>query len=140
MMSMQVEPTLLGLANTPAYERSRHRRKKVQMLFAHLLAHPPARTPSDAWTLRHPRRVPARCHRPEPQKARQAEVDDRSRIGQTGIRRRSLRSQQVNPARTGSRTQPNWRLNQRYRRQAVVAAESFPVPIAKGYARSASRM
>jgi hypothetical protein len=24
------------LANTPAYERSRHRRKKVEMLFAHL--------------------------------------------------------------------------------------------------------
>ena len=25
-----------GLANTPAYERSRHRRKKIEMLFAHL--------------------------------------------------------------------------------------------------------
>ncbi|HUD51212.1 transposase, partial [Parvibaculum sp.] len=25
-----------ALANTPAYERSRHRRKKVEMLFAHL--------------------------------------------------------------------------------------------------------
>jgi len=24
------------LANTPAYERSRHRRKKIEMLFAHL--------------------------------------------------------------------------------------------------------
>lgn len=26
----------LALANTPAYERSRHRRKKVETLFAHL--------------------------------------------------------------------------------------------------------
>jgi hypothetical protein len=25
-----------GLANTPAYERSRRRRKKIEMLFAHL--------------------------------------------------------------------------------------------------------
>ena len=25
-----------SLANTPAYERSRHRRKKIEMLFAHL--------------------------------------------------------------------------------------------------------
>jgi hypothetical protein len=82
-----------ALANTPAYERSRHRRKRVEMLFAHLKRILRLGGPTIARILRRPRRVHARRHCPEPQKARQAQANDRSRIGQTGIRRCRLRRQ-----------------------------------------------
>ena len=62
-----------SLADTPAYERSRHRRKKVKMLFAHLkrilrLSRLRRRGPSGA-------RDEFLLHRPEPQKARRTETD-----------------------------------------------------------------
>ena len=63
-----------GLANTPAYERSRHRRKKIEMLFAHLkriLRLGRLRLRSE----RRARRVPTRGHRPEFEEARKASSD-----------------------------------------------------------------
>ena len=38
-----------ALAKTKAYELSRHLRKKVEMLFAHLKTHPASRPPATAW-------------------------------------------------------------------------------------------
>jgi hypothetical protein len=63
------------LANTPAYERSRHRRKKVEMLFAHLKRHPQTRSPQIVRSERRARRIPTRCHSPEPEEARKASSD-----------------------------------------------------------------
>ena len=84
-------------------------------------AHPPARSAPTARTTRRPRRVPAGCHRSEPQKARQAQTDDRSRIAKQasgGVASAASRLTHHEPASQKDRTQPNSRLNQRYRRRA----------------------
>jgi hypothetical protein len=60
-------------------------------------AHPPARPPPTTRTMRRPRRVPPRRHRPEPQEACQAGVDDRSRIAPRGITRLRGRRQRQSP-------------------------------------------
>ena len=65
-MDEEARQTVRDLCDTAAYDESRRRRKKVEMLFAHLktiswLQAPPARRPQ-----RSQRRIPPRRHRPEP--------------------------------------------------------------------------
>jgi len=73
-----------SLANTPAYERSRHRRKKIEMLFRSPQTHPAARPPQIARSERRARRVPTRGHGAEPEEARKAS-SDASRMSRTGM-------------------------------------------------------
>ena len=61
-----------ALAKTKAYELSRHLRKKVEMLFAHLKTHPASRPPATAWPKWSAVRVHVCRHRTELAPPRQA--------------------------------------------------------------------
>lgn len=70
-----------SLAGTPAFEQSSRERKKVEMRFAHLKTHHGFERLRLRGLTGCPRRIPPRCHRPEPQDARAASHQAAARPG-----------------------------------------------------------
>ncbi len=85
----EVREQVRALANTAAFAQSRRERKKVEMAVRPPQTHPRARPLAPPGTMRRPRRVPPRRHRPEPQETRQAQAKSAA-DNPTSVRQKEL--------------------------------------------------